>query len=90
MKKTLLIIIPIIFIFIILGVVYFDHRQTESLINNLPQEAINPSGGDNNMKIESPAFANDQMIPSKYTCDSDNVSPPLEISGYPSAPGVWF
>ena len=36
-----------------------------------------------NMTIESPAFQNNQSIPSKFTCDGANVNPPLEISGVP-------
>lgn len=32
------------------------------------------------MKITSPAFQNDQLIPAQYTCDGRNVSPPLKIS----------
>jgi len=36
-----------------------------------------------NMKIESPAFENNQSIPSKYTCDGENVNPPLKISHAP-------
>ena len=37
-----------------------------------------------NMIIESPAFQNNQNIPSKYTCDGLNVNPPLKISGIPA------
>ncbi len=37
-----------------------------------------------NMKITSPAFENNQAIPAKYTCDGENVSPPLGISGVPA------
>lgn len=33
--------------------------------------------------INSPEFRNNDYIPSKYTCDGDNVNPPLEISGIP-------
>jgi len=29
------------------------------------------------MRISSPAFGNGEYIPIKYTCDGDNVSPPL-------------
>jgi hypothetical protein len=32
-----------------------------------------------NIKITSPAFKDRGMIPSKYTCDGDNTSPPLNI-----------
>src|SRR4030067_2826581 len=37
----------------------------------------------NGIKLRSPAFKDNQMIPSKYTCQGDNVSPPLEISEVP-------
>ena len=36
------------------------------------------------MKITSPAFEDGQMIPSLYTCDGDNINPPLEIENVPS------
>ena len=35
------------------------------------------------MKLSSPAFAEGELIPSKYTCDGENVSPPLEWEGVP-------
>jgi Raf kinase inhibitor-like YbhB/YbcL family protein len=35
------------------------------------------------MKITSPAFQNEGMIPSKYTCDGQDVSPALEWTGVP-------
>lgn len=54
-------------------------------------------------KLESTAFANNQSIPRKYTCDGENLSPPLKwenppkgtksfvlIMEDPDAPhGVW-
>lgn len=36
-----------------------------------------------NMKLTSSAFENNQYIPAKYTCDGDNVNPPLSITGTP-------
>jgi Raf kinase inhibitor-like YbhB/YbcL family protein len=33
--------------------------------------------------INSPAFDNEGYIPAKYTCEGENVNPPLEISGVP-------
>jgi Raf kinase inhibitor-like YbhB/YbcL family protein len=35
------------------------------------------------MKLTSTAFQDSGMIPKKYTCDGENVSPPLEWSGVP-------
>lgn len=37
----------------------------------------------NNMKLTSPVFKEGQSIPSKYTCDGENISPSLEISDAP-------
>jgi Raf kinase inhibitor-like YbhB/YbcL family protein len=36
------------------------------------------------MKLESSAFDHNGDIPSKYTCDGDDVSPPLAWSGVPA------
>jgi Raf kinase inhibitor-like YbhB/YbcL family protein len=36
-----------------------------------------------NIKITSPAFEEADMIPSKYTCDGEDISPPLEWQGIP-------
>jgi hypothetical protein len=38
-----------------------------------------------NMKVRSPAFVHEETIPSKYTCDSENISPPLAIDGAPTS-----
>lgn len=36
------------------------------------------------MKLTSSTFTNNQMIPSKYTCDGANINPPLSISDIPA------
>lgn len=36
-----------------------------------------------NMKITSPAFKHNANMPSKYTCDGQNINPQLEISDIP-------
>ena len=36
------------------------------------------------LKITSPAFENNQPIPSKFTCDGKNISPPLEVEHIPN------
>jgi Raf kinase inhibitor-like YbhB/YbcL family protein len=35
------------------------------------------------LSVESPAFENNKFIPAKYTCDGDDVNPPLTIEGVP-------
>lgn len=35
------------------------------------------------IEITSSAFNEEEMIPSKYTCDGEDISPPLEWSGIP-------
>ena len=37
------------------------------------------------LEIKSPAFENNTSIPSKYTCEGDNINPPLKVSGVPEA-----
>mgnify|MGYP001574903890 CR=1 FL=1 len=37
------------------------------------------------MKLGSPAFEHNQKIPSKYTCDGENINPPLKIESVPEA-----
>jgi len=44
--------------------------------------AVEPARSDG-AKITSPAFAAGEMIPSRYTCDAENISPPLQWTGVP-------
>jgi len=37
------------------------------------------------MQLTSPAFDHEESIPAKYSCDGDNINPPLEIAGVPEA-----
>ena len=36
------------------------------------------------LKLTSPAFENNKLIPAKYTCQGEDVNPPLEIGGIPN------
>lgn len=47
--------------------------------------ATNPASGmAATMKITSTAFDDGENIPRKYTCDGDNVNPPITIEGVPA------
>jgi Raf kinase inhibitor-like YbhB/YbcL family protein len=35
------------------------------------------------LSIKSPAFENGKLIPKKYTCDGQDINPPLTIEGIP-------
>ena len=35
------------------------------------------------MEITSPAFTNNARIPSRYTCQGEDISPPLRVEGVP-------
>jgi hypothetical protein len=35
------------------------------------------------MKLVSTAFANEETIPTRFTCEGDDISPPLSWSGFP-------
>jgi Raf kinase inhibitor-like YbhB/YbcL family protein len=48
--------------------------------NEEKAESYNESG----MTISSDAFQNDGLIPAKYTCDGESISPPLTFTGVPA------
>ena len=43
------------------------------------------NGGDASLTVSSPAFGNDRPIPLRYSCEGENVPPPLRWSGVPAA-----
>jgi len=51
----------------------------------ISKESQDPNLNLSPMKLTSPAFQHNASMPSKYTCDGDNVSPPLEISDVPES-----
>ena len=70
--KRYLISAIIVFILIFGALAYF------SLKNKTEIKDLNYNSLNDNMKVKS-VFNNNERIPEKYTCDSDNVNPPLEI-----------
>ena len=55
------------------------------LICSCSRDAETPEKKGSNVLFEfsSPAFVNGAPLPGKYTCDGENVSPPLKWSGIP-------
>lgn len=68
-------LIIIILILILGGIIFFfwQKKPKEEVPLKLPKI----------MKISSPAFENNSKIPSKYTCDGEDINPPLEIRDIP-------
>jgi Raf kinase inhibitor-like YbhB/YbcL family protein len=48
------------------------------------EEQVSPAGGDLSFTITSTAFADGTNIPVKYSCNGQNISPPLNWSGIPA------
>lgn len=79
MKSTIIIlVIIIILIILVVAVFIFKNKQLKEPTN------IDINNIKTNMEIKSSVFKNNQYIPAKYTCDGDNINPPLEFSNVPS------
>jgi len=52
--------------------------------NRLQVSKLEPSQKSQMIKITSSAFIDAGDIPKKYTCDGENINPPLAISGLPN------
>ena len=75
-KQKIFLILIFISLFLVFTFLYFqkaDHKGQKITENSLILS----------MKISSPVFENNQYIPAKYTCDGQNVNPPLKIEGMP-------
>ncbi len=59
---------------LIVALFWFVKVKNESKINMVEKRSI---------KVNSPTFSYGEFIPRKYTCDGENVNPPLEIEGVP-------
>ena len=76
MKKGFIVIFVILFA--AGGVLWYGKYQSSK---TLPAQG--PIVSQMPMKISSSAFESNQNIPVKYTCDGDNVNPPLEFKDVP-------
>ncbi len=75
------VIVVLVLIFLILHSVV-PNKNGIAIQNS--REIFNNENNITNMKLTSLAFEDGGMIPSKYTCDGESISPPLAISNVPS------
>lgn len=74
-------VILAIMIGVVAGVIYFVAKRDQNTTTiNEPDTAPKTS----TMTLSSFAFKHNELIPKKYTCDGDDISPPLAISGVPA------
>jgi len=70
-----------------IGTLYFVSHKNNTPTNQKTVQEINDvytlPMQDSTFFIHSPAFQNGQRIPSKYTCDGDDVPPPLALENIP-------
>jgi Raf kinase inhibitor-like YbhB/YbcL family protein len=58
-----------------------DAPEPTATQENAPADTQTPAAGA--MSLTSSAFADNEPMPVQYTCDGDNISPPLSIGGVP-------
>ncbi len=71
--------IKIFYLIVIISILFLG-LQGCNVADNGHELDININDG---MKITSDAFEDNQNIPAKYTCDGQDISPPLDFSGVP-------
>jgi len=69
---------------LILVIVIFFYSCQKKNPETIPKEqTTKQEGSKTEMKITSSSFKEGEMIPSKYTCDGENISPQLSWTGSP-------
>lgn len=62
---------------------YYASQHTPSSPDIRNTGTMNASIMKGTLTLESPAFAHEEMMPAKYTCDGKDISPALSWSGVP-------
>lgn len=70
---------------ILSGVLGLNHwrKRPSAGERNEGEKVGSVAGALSPLKLRSPAFADQEEIPPRYTCDGENVNPPLEIGNVP-------
>lgn len=66
------------------GGIILKQRDSQQSIPPEKSKEITVQTKSGNMKLTSSTFSHNQSIPSKYTCDGENVNPPLAIFDVPT------
>lgn len=78
----------VVLIFLLAGMLLVSGCIQNEKERNTSNESPDTGKGDENVDIQdikvfSSAFASNGSIPGKYTCDGQNINPPLEFEGIP-------
>jgi len=84
-KKILIVLIPIL---VLLGLYFFTLSSfvkigSDNINSSQESKSNDPVAKNQTMKITSPAFENNQKIPSVNSCDGKGVNPPLVFEDVP-------
>jgi Raf kinase inhibitor-like YbhB/YbcL family protein len=60
-------------------------RTATLLLTTLTIIIMSSFSSDNDIRVTSTAFTANGMIPSKYTCEGQNINPPLHIGNVPAS-----
>ncbi len=72
-------------VLIILSACTMEPLPAPTSVFTQPPPATSAPAAAQSLSLSSPAFANGQPIPQKFSCQGDNVSPALAWSGVPAA-----
>lgn len=71
--------ILLLIIILLLGAYYYLHSKGKKYTPSSSSITIKSK----TMQITSPAFGENESLPSKFTCDGESINPSLEITGVP-------
>lgn len=83
MNYRIILLIVFLILAVSTGVIIMKQKGNYQSIPTEKSKEITIQIKSGNMKFTSSAFSHNQSIPSKYTCDGENVNPPLSINGVP-------
>lgn len=74
---TLTILVASVFVIVFLAI-QNNQERSQNMANNLNSSSVSK------LRLSSPAFSEGSPIPKQYSCDGQNISPPLDIANVPA------